>query len=233
MPRSTRVDLDQMSLPQRPEISSRVASQEEFLRLLLPLRDRLAHYARAVSRTREEADDLVSDAILAALEGFERLRNREVFASYLFRIASRLQKRRRWRRKLFGEYDEERAHAIGSNGPSPESAAEVVMLHRALAALPDAQREAVVLFEISDLSLEEIREIQGGSLSAVKSRISRGRQQLARLLGVTEDERETATATKEASKSTNGHETTMGGMARESAPRGEGQLIYTGPRING
>jgi len=41
----------------------------------------------------------------------------------------------------------------------------------------------VILFEISGLSLQEIVEIQGGSLSGVKSRIVRGRERLAVLLG--------------------------------------------------
>jgi RNA polymerase sigma-70 factor, ECF subfamily len=198
--------------------------QEDFLRLLLPLRDRLAHYARAVSRRREEADDLVSDTILAALEGFGKLRSHDAFASYLFRIASRLQKRRRWRRKLFGEYNEEQALAIGSHGPSPESAAEVVLLHRALDLLPAAQREAVVLFEISGLSLEEIREIQGGSISAVKSRVSRGRQELARILGADEPSTQ---------KRPRAVDTGSGSVARDAAPRGEAQFIYSGPQING
>lgn len=223
MLRPTRLESDQMPVSQRPDSSERAASQEEFLRLLLPLRDRLTHYARAVSRTREEADDLVGDAILGALEGFGKLRNPEAFAGYLFRIASRLQKRRRWRRRIFGVYDEGRAHAIGSGGPSPETAAEVVLLYRALEKLPAAQREAVVLFEISGLALEEIRVIQGGSLSAIKSRISRGRQELARLLGARDaDARRPARA---------GDSTA--GVTRESAQRGEGHLIYTGPQING
>jgi RNA polymerase sigma-70 factor (ECF subfamily) len=56
------------------------------------------------------------------------------------------------------------------------------VLDRALARLPEKQREAVILFEISGFSLAEIREIQGGSLSGVKSRIVRGRDNLANLL---------------------------------------------------
>ena len=45
-------------------------------------------------------------------------------------------------------------------------------------------RETVVLFDVSDLSLEEIRRIQGGTLSGVKMRLKRGRERLARVLGV-------------------------------------------------
>ncbi len=51
-----------------------------------------------------------------------------------------------------------------------------------MASLPEKQREALALFEISGLSIEEVREIQGGSLSAVKMRLVRGREQLALLL---------------------------------------------------
>ena len=44
--------------------------------------------------------------------------------------------------------------------------------------------KALTLFEISGLSLEEIREIQGGSLPGVKSRVQRGRKKLAEIMGV-------------------------------------------------
>ena len=136
-----------------------------------------------VGGDREEANDLVGDTILAAFERFDHIRGEEAFLSYLFTIALRIHKRRRWRRKLFGAYDEERAAGIRDEGSSPESSADVVLLHRALARLPERQREAVVLFELTGLSLEEVREIQGGSLSGVKSRVARGRKELARLLG--------------------------------------------------
>jgi RNA polymerase sigma-70 factor (ECF subfamily) len=48
--------------------------------------------------------------------------------------------------------------------------------------MPTKQKEAIVLFEISGLSLNEIHQIQGGSLSGVKSRIGRGRQHLEQKL---------------------------------------------------
>jgi len=44
--------------------------------------------------------------------------------------------------------------------------------------LPDKQREAIVLFELSGFSIEEIRELQGGTISGVKMRLKRGRNQL-------------------------------------------------------
>ncbi|MBC8144755.1 MAG: RNA polymerase sigma factor [bacterium] len=217
-----------MSSTLGPDETAHNSLQEEFLRQLLPLRDRLSHYARAVARTREEADDLVGDTILAALEGFGALRSHDGFASYLFRIASRLYKRRRWRRRLFGELDADRSETLQSTTQSPETSTEVVLLYQALDALPVAQREAVVLFEISGLSLEEVRVIQGGSMSAVKSRVSRGRQQLARLLGAHAERAETRFTTVEISAI---KAAPTNGVAANGASNPK--LIYSGPQING
>jgi RNA polymerase sigma-70 factor (ECF subfamily) len=85
--------------------------------------------------------------------------------------------------RWFGSYNEERARGLHDSGTTPEASADVALLYEALKRLPAAQRESVVLFEISGLSLQEIRQIQGGSLSGVKSRVTRGRRRLAEILG--------------------------------------------------
>ncbi len=169
-----------MSTDQTGHIATR---QERFLALLLPVRERLSQFARALTRDRDEADDLVSDTILIAYEQFDGVRHPDAFLGYLFTIATRRHRRQRWRGRLFGRYDEERAHAIAGSGTTPEVAADVQALRAALARLPMKQREAVMLFEIAGLTLQEICAVQGGSLSGVKSRIVRGRARLAELLG--------------------------------------------------
>ena len=63
-----------------------------------------------------------------------------------------------------------------------ERDAEVFMLHKALALLPDDQRESIILFEISGFSIKEIVEVQGVSESAVKQRLKRGRAKLIEIL---------------------------------------------------
>jgi len=42
--------------------------------------------------------------------------------------------------------------------------------------------QALILFHIADMCIEDIRDIQGGSLSAVKSRLQRGRQKVLAML---------------------------------------------------
>ena len=158
--------------------------KQRFLALLEPIRPGLARYCRAICRDNEAARDLVSETILIACEHFASITGDEKsFSGYLFTTAIRLNKRWRWRNKRKVAYDQVFAENIHDTGSAPDSGADVELLYAALRRLPEKQREAVVMFEISGLSLEEIRQIQGGSLSGVKSRIARSREKLAKLLG--------------------------------------------------
>lgn len=58
--------------------------------------------------------------------------------------------------------------------------AEIVA--RAVQALPQLQREAVILAEYEDLTLDEIARATEAELAAVKSRLHRGRENLRRML---------------------------------------------------
>lgn len=55
-------------------------------------------------------------------------------------------------------------------------------VHRLLGRLPDEQREAVILRDLEELSYEEISDLLEVPIGTVKSRINRGRIELARLL---------------------------------------------------
>ncbi|MDP4198758.1 MAG: RNA polymerase sigma factor [Bacteroidota bacterium] len=159
--------------------------QRRFLELLEPVYDRLSRYALAVTRDEMDGEDLVSATVLAAFEKFDHETQHENFLHYLIRIASRLHKRRRYRERRRVPYDEALARMQHSTGTSPDTTAEIRIVMDALQTLPGKMRETVVLFEVSDLSLEEIRRIQGGTLSGVKTRLKRGRERLATVLGVT------------------------------------------------
>lgn len=152
------------------------------MRLFEPLRPRLARFAAATTADREEARDLVAETTLIAYEGFATLRDEKAFLSWLFTIASRLVAKRGIRAKYHGRYDDDAVSRRPDTGSSPETSAEIALLYKALATLPDEQREAVILFEIADLPLKEIAGIQGASLSSVKSRVTRGRQKLSQML---------------------------------------------------
>jgi RNA polymerase sigma-70 factor (ECF subfamily) len=156
--------------------------QEEFMRLLEPMHKKLEKFALAMTRDREQARDLVHDTIVIAYERFHTIRDKNAFTSYLFSIASNLYKRSFRRSKFWGFFDSEAAEQIPDPSTLPDTKPDIALLYKALAQLPDKYREALVLFEINGLSINEIHAIQGGSLSSIKVRLMRGRQKLAHLL---------------------------------------------------
>lgn len=156
-------------------------SQGEFWELIERHRDTLWRFTLGLARSREDALDLMSDTVLAAYQAFDRLRDRQAFLKMLYTIAYRTHKRKLWRKRIFSG---EEASATMEQGyvPAGESAHDLELLLEALASLPEKQRQAILLFEISGFSLEEIREMQGGTLSGVKSRLKRARTALQVLM---------------------------------------------------
>lgn len=153
------------------------------MRLLRPVQQRLERFARGMARDREEARDLVSETLLRAYERFEQIENQEAFLQYLLTICRRCCSAGWKRRKYRGAYNEAEANAQRDRDAGPELTHDIQALYAALAGLPRKQREALVMFELSGLSLAEIRTLQGGSLSGVKSRLARARKKLVKLLG--------------------------------------------------
>jgi RNA polymerase sigma-70 factor (ECF subfamily) len=162
------------------------AKQEEFLALLEPVYDRLWRFALATARNRDDANDLMSETILATYERFHTIRNTQAFTSFLFTVATRLQRQKERRARWFSRVSDEDASSIEASDTS-DALTDVTIVREAIASLPAKQREAVTLFDISGFSLEEVRAIQGGTLSGVKSRLRRGRLDLARKLGANSD----------------------------------------------
>lgn len=158
---------------------------ERFMQLLEPIGTKLLRYAYSLTRNADEAKDITNEAIVIALEQFPSLNNEQAFQSWIFCIARRLFLKAVKRKKRY--VDVQNVPDDRPDPHSPETTMEAHLLYAALDKLPADQREAVVLFDITGLNLVEIQEIQGGSLSGVKSRLARGRKKLAELLGVIND----------------------------------------------
>jgi RNA polymerase sigma-70 factor (ECF subfamily) len=153
---------------------------DRFCALVEPHIEAVGRFVHALTRNREEARDIVGDVILIAFEKLDALKHEQTSASWLFSIARNEFYRRKRRQKFWGFFDEAKTLERPSEAALPDVSTDVSILYDALAQLPAAQREAVTLFEIAGCSLEEIRQIQGGTLSGVKSRVARGREELKR-----------------------------------------------------
>lgn len=163
-----------------------ISRKVRFLELLEPVYPRLSRYALAMTRDREEARDLVSEAVLVTLERFDTIRDEAGFPGFLFRVVSRTYKRWHYRERLRSPFDTQKISTLEDTTPHPDHAAEVAIVLEALKGLPFRMRETILLYDIADLTLETVRDIQGGSLSGVKSRIRRGHAIVQRRLGVAE-----------------------------------------------
>jgi RNA polymerase sigma-70 factor (ECF subfamily) len=156
--------------------------QKQFLSLYDPVSVRLSRYIRSMVWNDEDARDIASETVLIAWQKFDRIRSGKVFLYYLFGIASRLIKQRTRRVKLWGLFIKERVREGEPVMHNSESTIDNEALRKAMERLSTKEKEAILLFEIAGLSLKEIREVQKDSISAVKSRLARGRLKLAKML---------------------------------------------------
>lgn len=141
----------------------------------------------------EDVRDLSQETLLKAYRGLGTFKKEARFSSWLYQIALNVcrDRMRRTRGKSYVSFDElsETGEARpGVPGPSALDLIEARDLSRqvaaAVAALPEEQREVVVLKEYQGLTFLEIAEALDVPLSTVKTRLYRGlgqlRQQLVR-----------------------------------------------------
>jgi RNA polymerase sigma-70 factor (ECF subfamily) len=147
---------------------------------LLP---RLRRFARTLTGSVQDADDLVHIAIERALSRSEQLRPDSPVSSWLFGILRNAWidevRARNRRKRVFAP--EELGESVAD--PSSHQHADVISVQGAMARLPDEQREVVGLVLVEGLSYKEAAEIMNVPVGTVTSRLARGRDALQAMLG--------------------------------------------------
>jgi len=160
---------------------------ERLAALLEPIHERALATARRLCRSRSDGDDLYQESVLRAFEKLHTLRDESRFRSWFYAtLLSRHRSRFRrafWKRQIpLEEAFSEGRGPVGEDGRRwGEQILRANRAAEALAALDAVQREVVVLFEVDGYAIEEIAGMQHASISAVKSRLARGRRKLRRL----------------------------------------------------
>ena len=151
---------------------------------MLALLPRLRRFAAGLARDPGDADDLCQATVERALRSRQQWQQGTRLDSWMYRIMRNIwidEARSRTRRgKTF--VDEEQGLPIGAAG-SQEAVIELGDVDRALAKLPDEQREAVLLVMVEGWSYKEAAEIVGCPVGTLNSRLVRGRDALLALLG--------------------------------------------------
>ena len=149
--------------------------RSEFMQAYAPCHEPFARYCAALAYGRMDVQDLMQDVLLSAFQQFERIRKKDELLHYLIR-AARNRAVSVWRSDRRQEpIREQQAERLKDRGATPEMLVDVGILYGALEKLSASQREALVLFEVSGLSMLEISKIQSSNENAVKTRVSRAR----------------------------------------------------------
>jgi RNA polymerase sigma-70 factor (ECF subfamily) len=171
-------------------VETRPADRTRFEAEALGQLDALYSFALKLTHSRDDAEDLVSDTILRALERWEQYHLGTNIRAWLFTIlyhAFVSRKRRVDAREVQPPDDGEGwsgYEAVGEADPEGRFYDSFLddEITRAIDALPQEYREAVVLSDIHDLRYSEIANILDVPEGTVKSRLFRGRRILQKKL---------------------------------------------------
>jgi RNA polymerase sigma-70 factor (sigma-E family) len=148
--------------------------------------ERLLRALYLATGDRHEADDLAQEAFVRLYERWDRVRDTENPAGYLYRTALNL---RRSRLRRLAVASRHLLRLAPREHPDPISATDDRdAIRRALASLPEGQREAVILCEWLEMTDAEAAVVLGTTPGAVRARCTRGRQALLRELRGESDE---------------------------------------------
>lgn len=150
--------------------------------------ERIRNLVYSIFHDHEIVDDLAQEVFIKAYEALPTFRLDSSFYTWIYRIAvnkSRDEMRRKKIRRflsfqtLVDEANKELTAKL-SVQPEDRDAKEIVAL--GLQALPEKFRSAIVLKDIEGLSYEEIAKILRCELGTVKSRLSRARSMMRKIL---------------------------------------------------
>lgn len=150
-----------------------------YAELLRRHRRRLERYATLLLGNREDAEEALQDSLLRGYRALGQCTEPDHVGAWLFRIVVNRCRTRHARR---GPPMEGLDGVAAIHAPATiDASAEIEWreeIHRAMSLLPPDQREAFLLHHVEGLSYEEMAELTGSGVSALKMRVSRAGERL-------------------------------------------------------
>lgn len=156
---------------------------ETFAVLVRRYRDLCFRFAVRILGNRDDAEDALQEAFVRAFRGLANCREPGRFGAWLYQIVvnecrTRATRRTKRERRMVDEPGSE----IADPAALPGESAIGEEIEYALAQLVPEQREAFILKYVEELSYEEMAEITGVGVSALKMRVKRSCERLRELL---------------------------------------------------
>jgi RNA polymerase sigma-70 factor (ECF subfamily) len=152
-----------------------------FEKQLLNIIPDLRAFARFLAGNPTEADDLVQDTVVRALNAYDHFDLNTNIKAWTFTILRNI-RINSYRKRRFEELDEATMATMSAKA-NQEDSLELKEVLKALETLPAAQREVITLVRAGGLSYEEAAEIMGCKLGTIKSRVNRADAALRAALG--------------------------------------------------
>lgn len=159
---------------------------------------RLRRYARALTRSADRADDLVQEVLIRAIAKAHLWQTGTDIRAWLFTIMHNQyvnMVRRIMREEATIDIEQMSRSLVATTDPT--ASCQLRELERALACLPDEQREIILLVGLEGMSYEAAAQVLSVPVGTVRSRLSRGREALRRLLDMPEKTDPANTARRE------------------------------------
>jgi RNA polymerase sigma-70 factor (ECF subfamily) len=149
---------------------------------------RLRRYARALMRSEVDADDLVQECVLRALSKKHLWQKDTDLRAWLFTILhNQYVNHVRRSARIGAPMDVSTIDRETRQLPGQDKRLELRDLDRALTRLPEEQRTALLLIGLEGMDYATAAKVVGVPIGTVRSRLSRGREELRRLMGIKPD----------------------------------------------
>lgn len=151
-------------------------------------KDKIYHLAYRMLYNVQEAEDVVQETFLRVFTNLDRFDESQKFSTWIYRIGTNLCIDRLRRRKTTYSLDAEINDSEGADWHSMLASSERTpegelllsetqeQVRRAIDALPEKYKSAVILRYMHDMSLQEIGEVLDMPVTTVKTRVHRGRE---------------------------------------------------------
>jgi len=148
----------------------------------------LYRYAYYMLQNQQDAEDAVSEGVLAAFSGIGRLRRAEAFRGWMFQIMTNICKRKRkeYMNKhisLDGAKMAQHSDGNGANVDVAKCAGDAYDIQNALRYLSEEERQIIGMSVLAGYTSEEIGRILHMKAGSVRSKLSRSLGKLRKLLG--------------------------------------------------
>jgi len=169
--------------------------QEAFLELVERYTEKVQRLAMRITRSEQDAEDVVQEVFITLYTKIKSFQGKSAFSSWLFRVTSNaaFMKLRSRRKHAASSYEEMVEVGAPINNVRERSDASDVdylsvrhelrsFINQAIEGLPSEYRYIFVLRDVDGLSNQEVGEVLGITVPAVKSRLHRARLMLRKKL---------------------------------------------------